>query len=564
MIDLIKKSFNALILAVFLIATSSAACTDEAQFELSHYVSHSKLNQNTLELVDAVFLRDAEAAKALLECCHDIKVNARLRDGMTILHIASKLGDLPMVNLFLEQGCFKVNLKTVPDGFTPYDIALQEGHLDVVLALQDNDTFDFEATAYSEVLNRSIRTSVNEVKPVAVEKIKQHAKKKTRKKFNRNDYVDKELPSKRSLEDELFRVVQSTNYLDKTAVIGALFKSGADVNVLSDKYSNSTLILAPLHLASITGDWCAVKALLLHPDIKVNARSKDPEASKYGHDTGLTALHYASQFGHERVLKLLLGDRRCKPLTKTQGKNLTAFNIANTSKIRKIEAIFRHSKRKYKASAPVRVVAAQAVRNPGGEPSASSSAGSAASSGRASRATQSSGGGAAASSRRPSRAVQGSGAETVPQSLKSRPYKCDKCGKRYASRRSLQGHEDYEHDDRSVVCEICKKTLQNKRKLFNHQRSCNNNKKEYVCSFVGCSKRFKGKYGLQSHVYQAHYKTRFQCSSCPTNYASNYSLKKHLLSIHGRGFLYPCSICPNFAFDDKKLLDEHNVNKGHC
>eukprot|EP00057_Strongylocentrotus_purpuratus_P016670 XP_011671144.1 PREDICTED: zinc finger protein 354A-like [Strongylocentrotus purpuratus] len=112
-----------------------------------------------------------------------------------------------------------------------------------------------------------------------------------------------------------------------------------------------------------------------------------------------------------------------------------------------------------------------------------------------------------------------------------RPYECDECGADFADSTTLQNH-----------------------KLLHLQS------KNFKCSV--CSKMFKQRAGLASHMMNAHPQSHtddkpFWCKECNKGFTQNHSYKAHL-RIHSGERPYLCKEC-GAAFADNKTLQNHKA-----
>ena len=498
-----------------------------------------ELNLSTQRFVESVASGDIAQAQATLESCSDVNINVRLEDGMTPLHIAAVQGDDAMTTLLLEQRDVEINPTTagndptIPYGLTPYDMATHEGHLDVVMTLINDARFDLGVTVTGQLND--------------VEHVQPRPAKRRRKKWHIADYAIPN-PNAHCLEKQLFSIISSENNREKKNALKSLQELGVDVNARTNIcFPTESLSLTPLHRACIVGDYMVAKFLLQHTMIEINARSNDSQADVHDHDTRLTALHYASKHGHCNIIALLLRDRRCKTVLRTKKKRLTAFQIRNVYKTTEIKKIFDDSLRPYVKPKQVTIQPSQS-RTPRPMPAR-----------RPAPAPASGGGRSGLASRMQRRATGSAGGQ-----LRTRTHACKICNKKFISKNNVRSHIWKCHDQREFKCKHCNKTILGKSACSVHEKQCSSTK-TFQCNM--CPFETKIEYNYKRHKRSAHAPPKFGCATCSKRFKENYNLKEHVKRQHSRNLLYPCTICSapkkNVAFDEKRLLDEHNIKAKH-
>lgn len=117
------------------------------------------------------------------------------------------------------------------------------------------------------------------------------------------------------------------------------------------------------------------------------------------------------------------------------------------------------------------------------------------------------------------RDIKNSNATTATRSL---CFKCNQCGKEFASAGGLANHMNI-HNDR-FVCSNCGLKCESGAKLRRHFQTHLNDRK-FVCKH--CSRSFNVKYNLTEHL-KIHTGIRpFQCKTCKKRFLRKYHLTRH-------------------------------------
>lgn len=145
-----------------------------------------------------------------------------------------------------------------------------------------------------------------------------------------------------------------------------------------------------------------------------------------------------------------------------------------------------------------------------------------------------------------------------------KPFKCEECQNHFHVKANLLAHVR-SHTGEKFKCEFpsCEKAFSSVAYLKRHSKQIhyNNDKKDepevphpFMCSFVGCSRKFVDKAAQQSHQI-VHEERKFSCQTCGSKFRTNQGLKVHHLK-HTDTKQFTCHIC-GVLFKYKNQCYEH-------
>ena len=185
--------------------------------------------------------------------------------------------------------------------------------------------------------------------------------------------------------------------------------------------------------------------------------------------------------------------------------------------------------------------------------------------------------------------------EEHKQGLGTKLFQCDVCMAKFEFRTKLEKHI-HKHDDLSLICPECGKSLPTKRKMYRHlelhksqkRQAKAVNSKERECKICNqmvpaikhqfhmfkfhdqdaefcdiCGKKFPSRNHLERHMNSVHSKEKnYLCSICCKKFATDCYLKRHMDSQHSSKFKYNCDQCGK-GFSQKQTYEGHvNMHLG--
>uniref|UniRef100_A0A8C3TK59 GDNF-inducible zinc finger protein 1 n=1 Tax=Catharus ustulatus TaxID=91951 RepID=A0A8C3TK59_CATUS len=145
----------------------------------------------------------------------------------------------------------------------------------------------------------------------------------------------------------------------------------------------------------------------------------------------------------------------------------------------------------------------------------------------------------------------------VHQSLPGKAYRCEECGKAFASYTSCKEHRACVHsDERRFSCPLCQATFKRKRDVKTHiMRKHEGRIKRPLCSM--CGKILSSPTYLKCHK-RCHLGAKpYKCEQCGKAFTQQGALRRHQ-RIHTGEKPYKCSACGR-AFTDMSTLRRHVV-----
>ncbi|XP_052266516.1 zinc finger protein 184-like [Dreissena polymorpha] len=178
-------------------------------------------------------------------------------------------------------------------------------------------------------------------------------------------------------------------------------------------------------------------------------------------------------------------------------------------------------------------------------------------------------------------------------------FKCPFCDREFKSRQICSNHcRDHKTKMKMLICTVCGKTFNMKRKLDVHMR-IHTGESPFACKVEGCNKAFRSAPLLEQHswTHNSHsficdicgqrYKNpkhlghhrlshtiqwRYQCTFCPEKYHTIFKFKGHLVHSHPEkkeeaekiwGIkIYQCQFCNKLYHDGDKLKEHENRHRG--
>ncbi|XP_064645343.1 zinc finger protein 234-like [Lineus longissimus] len=114
------------------------------------------------------------------------------------------------------------------------------------------------------------------------------------------------------------------------------------------------------------------------------------------------------------------------------------------------------------------------------------------------------------------------------------------CGKRYASKGSLQSHKHLHHGEMPYRCPYCCVGFVKIQHMRAHEKTAHPDEKKYECET--CKKRFNDRRNFRQHQLIHGKRKQYVCELCGKAYSHIKSLRVHR-AIHTEGKKFSCDIC---------------------
>ncbi|CAB3223785.1 unnamed protein product [Arctia plantaginis] len=144
----------------------------------------------------------------------------------------------------------------------------------------------------------------------------------------------------------------------------------------------------------------------------------------------------------------------------------------------------------------------------------------------------------------------------VVHDRESLPLECVECGRRFISKSNLDLHMRTHTKDRPFGCDLCDKKFATKGLVHQHIRSVHDKEKSHLCQL--CSKSFFKKYHLHVHLKSHSKEKTYECPDCGKFYKTVATLKSHR-ETHGDVRNFGCQICTQ-TFMKKDYLMAHMLS----
>jgi len=301
-------------------------------------------------------------------------------NNLTALHFAARMGSAQIVSSLLRMPGMEVNVQD-DRSFTPLDLAIDKGHVEVVeLLLEYTSTSDLERK-YNCSGNTPLHIATKNGHVELTNLLLEHANKLH---FNNKENADEngaQLNNEEGHVDEVKGVLEhSESYIKEknndgntplhlaameghAKVVQSLLKCWNTLDLEVENVAGQT----PLHLAILGGHDEVVKVWLEHAELKLNVKNQDGNtplhlAAKEGHAkvvqsllkycntldfevenvAGQTPLHLAILGGHDEVVKVLLEHAKLKLNVKNQDGNIPLHLAAKEGHAKVVQSLLKY------------------------------------------------------------------------------------------------------------------------------------------------------------------------------------------------------------------------------
>ena len=137
---------------------------------------------------------------------------------------------------------------------------------------------------------------------------------------------------------------------------------------------------------------------------------------------------------------------------------------------------------------------------------------------------------------------------------------CKICNKKLTTMAGLRGHIEVQHMKvYKFQCDQCDETFATSLARKRHKMETHGpdvpGSRNYVCNV--CGARLKNEITLKAHIKLTHEMPEAKCKLCDKMFKNKYDLKRHNQEAHIKDKKFKCTICPDSAFHQKKILYDH-------
>ena len=130
--------------------------------------------------------------------------------------------------------------------------------------------------------------------------------------------------------------------------------------------------------------------------------------------------------------------------------------------------------------------------------------------------------------------------------------KCPHCTKKFKTKTRLDSHVLKHTTEAKYSCQVCDKTFYQQSRRRYHMRMYH--KVVYPCEICGMA--LKSENELKNHLINHEFESGLKCEICNRQFSTRNNLKNHHLSFHSMENSFKCSLCIK-SFSVKRSLDEH-------
>ena len=142
---------------------------------------------------------------------------------------------------------------------------------------------------------------------------------------------------------------------------------------------------------------------------------------------------------------------------------------------------------------------------------------------------------------------------------KIKGFTCEKCGKSFTRKTSLERHDGVHTGEKPFECEICGKRFSQKSVMHRHLLVHNNIMKPYQCEL--CQKTFSEKTAWRRHYETHSQKKPYQCDKCDKKFGLKEYLSKHMF-LHTGLKPHKCEYCKKSFADPSALKRHYSTHNG--
>ena len=113
---------------------------------------------------------------------------------------------------------------------------------------------------------------------------------------------------------------------------------------------------------------------------------------------------------------------------------------------------------------------------------------------------------------------------------KRKKFNCSQCKKAFLYESDMKEHENTHRDEALYGCDKCERKYSSKKALKCHKKLAHGNGEVFKCNI--CSKKLSTKYKLKYHMTVHSEKRFFKCSVCDVKFKARENLKKHTAKFH--------------------------------